>query len=105
MATRESISSPYILVDKEGNGEDRTSAIYFFKEDEGATTISLGAAYKQNSCDVALNAVNAKGHAMNMFGLSNEAMVITCNRGTNALWIKSINSRYLAFFHHHTGKL
>ena len=102
--TRDSISLPYILVVKKGNGEDRTLAIYFFEEDDGATTIRLGAAYKQNSCDVALKAANVEGHAMNMFGLSNEAMVITYNRGTKALWFESINSRPLAFYQHHTGR-
>ena len=96
---------PYIEVDKEGNGDDRTSALYFFEEDEGMTSIRLGAAYRDNSCNIVLRAVNTEGHTMNMFGLSNKALVITYDPGTNELQLESINSRKLAFYQHDTGRL
>ena len=63
----------------------------------------MGSAYKNNSCDFCLNALNAKGHAMNWFGLSNEAMLITYDGGTDALQLTSTNSGKLVFYQGHSG--
>ena len=101
-STRDSIRQPYILV-KEKKRAESTYPVHFFEDPKGTSTIKMGSAYRNNSCDVCLNALNAKGHAMNWFGLSNEAMSITYDGDTEVLQLTSTNSGKLVFYQSHTG--
>ena len=102
-STRGSITLPYILV-KEEKKKEPTTPVHFVEKSEGKSIIKMGSAYRKNSCDVRLNALNAEGHAMNCFGLSNEAMVITYADGdTEVLQLTSTNSGKLVFYQGHTG--
>ena len=101
-STRGSIRQPYVVVKKEKSAE-ATFPVHFFEDPEGTSTIKIGGAFRDNSCNVCLSALNAKGYAMNMFGLSNEAMLITYDGGTDKLQLTSTNSGKLVFYQGHTG--
>ena len=79
--------------------------MHFFEKANGTTTINLRTANRKNhECNVRLDLSNMNGHKMNMFGLSNQALIITYDVGTEELQLTSTNGGPLSFYQKHTGR-